>query len=145
MLTSFPKCFFNLKGLQTVVESSWTMKLKDHWLEENVVVAQVRFTLRAAKGLINAFKCLWKSSYILKQQCLSVYLSVTRCFATKAFSMFLLQKHFLCFNTMAKSALNLGNFPRCNFPRCNWFQRKKKSGTIWFFEAKDLVDQKRNI
>jgi hypothetical protein len=51
----------------------------------------------------------------------------------------LLQKHFLCFNTMAEPASNLGNFPRCN-----WFQRKKKSGAIWFFEAKDLVDQKKN-
>ncbi len=34
---------------------------------------------------------------------------------------------------------------RCNFPRCNWLQRKKKSGVVWFFEAKDLVDQKKNL
>jgi hypothetical protein len=39
----------------------------------------------------------------------------------------------------------LWSFPRCNFPRCNWLQRKKKSGAVWFFEAKDLVDQKKNI
>jgi hypothetical protein len=64
--------------------------------------------------------------------------SVTRHSTAKAFSMFLLQKHFLCFNTMAEPASNLGNFPRCN-----WLQRKKKSGAVWFFEAKDLVDQPR--
>ncbi len=40
-------------------------------------------------------------------------------------------------------ARSLSSFPRCNFPRCNWLQRKKKSGVVWFFEAKDLVDQKK--
>ncbi len=38
------------------------------------------------------------------------------------------------------TARSLWSFPRCNFPRCNWFHRKKKSGVVWFFEAKDLVD-----
>ncbi len=42
-------------------------------------------------------------------------------------------------------ARSLWSFPRCNFPRCNWLQRKKKWGAVWFFEAKDLVDQKKNI
>jgi hypothetical protein len=36
------------------------MKLKGHRLEENAVVAQVHFTLRAAKGLISPFECLLK-------------------------------------------------------------------------------------
>jgi hypothetical protein len=36
-------------------------------------------------------------------------------------------------------------FSRCNFPRCNWLQTKKKSRAVWFFEAKDLIDQKKNI
>jgi hypothetical protein len=26
-----------------------------------------------------------------------------------------------------------------------WLQRKKKSGAVWFFETKDLVDQKKYI
>jgi hypothetical protein len=43
------------------------------------------------------------------------------------------------------TARSLWSFPICNFPRCNWFQRKKKSGVVWFFEAKDLVDQKKKI
>jgi len=43
------------------------------------------------------------------------------------------------------TARSLWSFPRCNFPRCNWHQRKKKLGAVWFFEAKDLVDQKKNI
>jgi hypothetical protein len=32
-----------------------------------------------------------------------------------------------------------------SFPRCNLIQIKKKSGAVWFVEAKDLVDQKKNI
>ncbi len=38
-------------------------------------------------------------------------------------------------SVVPESASNLGNFPRCN-----WFQRKNKSGAVWFFEGKDLVD-----
>ncbi len=33
----------------------------------------------------------------------------------------------------------------CSLWSYNLLQRKKKSGAVWFFEAKDLVDQKKNI
>jgi hypothetical protein len=59
---------------------------------------------------------------------LSVCLSMTRCSAAKVFSMFMLQKHFLCFNTMAESASNLGNFPNITSPHVIDSREKRNQG-----------------
>jgi hypothetical protein len=50
--------------------------------------------------------------------------------------MFLLQKHFLCFNTMAEPASNLGIFPDVTSPDVTDSREKRNQGQSDFLRQK---------